>query len=65
MKVAQSCPTLCNPKDTGEWRKEAKEAGLVQDEVRAAGGANELEPDVPAGDTERALIQCISHTSLG
>ena len=27
----------------------------MQDEVRAAGGANELEPDVPAGDTERAL----------
>ena len=26
----------------------------MQDEVRAAGGANELEPDVPAGDTERA-----------
>lgn len=27
----------------------------MQDEVRAAGGANELEPDVPAGNTERAL----------
>ena len=36
----------------------------MQDEVRAAGGANELEPDVPAGDTERALRKRTGLVSL-